>query len=756
MNSSNKDLKPKSTTEKEVDKAKKDKEKKLEYLLNKVSTEEERLEMILNGADFKAMQLLERGKTKLNFESITSLLRNAIKSLKPDPDIPVHDFMNQYVRIASAGGSSTKMRFDGPFTPWRTITEYFKNRKYQTICIVGSSRIGKTEITVVAGLAYCIYKGYKALLYHTDENKAKEFATNNLRPMLRHSPEVKARLEEGANKDPLSYNTKKGSFVLIRTPTVRALAGTTARYVFLTDYDRWPVNIGGEGNGYFLAKTRTTTFGVDGKTIIESSPGKPVVNFKSEEENNAHPHALPDANGIVEVYNQGTMFRYYLRCLSGCNQYFLPKWEYVTCDESLPDIKSIAESARLRCPHCGQEYDDVELKHLLTPQGKWVGAGQEIDNETGKISGDLPNTSIASFHLAAPLTCMKTLYSCKEDELIALQALASGKPELYQSFVNTVLGMPYMPVHLYKAVQNIEQKMEESQKNRARQVAPRDTCCVIACVDVQNGKKGSRFVVQIFAYTAERQLHVIDRFLIREYQGKKIDTSRHDYIEWRAIIDEVVNYEVEIDGTEFNMKPIATLVDSGGKDGSTRNAYNFYLEAINNGYYKRIFLVKGFGLQFRSKVKWELGKEGIARELGIELFKINSNQFKDDLFAYLNLPSDIPGAIVFNKDLPKYIYKELESEHKTSSGKYEVKYSHARNEAIDLFVYCLAYIEYNKLDQLAINQAWEPWFKPAEYGNLNAVIRETGEPIEYLYNQELEKEEEEDVTFISGQIVDSF
>lgn len=66
---------------------------------------------------------------------------------------------------------------------------------------------------------------------------------------------------------------KDGSFLKIGWPSVNIMSSSDYRFVALTDYDRFPENIDGEGDGFSTASKRTTTFMSAGMTLVESSPG---------------------------------------------------------------------------------------------------------------------------------------------------------------------------------------------------------------------------------------------------------------------------------------------------------------------------------------------------------------------------------------------------------------------------------------------------------------------------------------------------
>ena len=67
---------------------------------------------------------------------------------------------------------------------------------------------------------------------------------------------------------------RSGMILTLSWPSIAELSGRPVGRTFLTDYDRMPMNVDGEGSPFDLARKRTTTFGSSACTIAESSPGK--------------------------------------------------------------------------------------------------------------------------------------------------------------------------------------------------------------------------------------------------------------------------------------------------------------------------------------------------------------------------------------------------------------------------------------------------------------------------------------------------
>lgn len=91
----------------------------------------------------------------------------------------------------------------------------------------------------------------------------------------------------------------------------------------LTDYDRFPEDIDGEGDGFSLASKRTTTFMSAGMTLAESSSGREITDVKWRR---SSPHEAPPTTGILSLYNRGDRRRWYWPC-PHCGDWFQPAME---------------------------------------------------------------------------------------------------------------------------------------------------------------------------------------------------------------------------------------------------------------------------------------------------------------------------------------------------------------------------------------------------------------------------------------------
>lgn len=208
----------------------------------------------------------------------------------------------------------------------------------------------------------------------------------------------------------------------------------------LTDYDRFPENIDGEGDGFSLASKRTTTFMSAGMTLAESSPGREITDVKWRR---SSPHEAPPTTGILSLYNRGDRRRWYWPC-PHCGDWFQPAMENMVGYRDNPDLMAASEAARIQCPHC-RALIQPEQKRGLNNRGVWLKEGQFI-NKDGEISGEARRSRIASFWMEGPAAAYQTWQQLVYKLLTAEEEYErTGSEETLKAVINTDWGLPYLP-----------------------------------------------------------------------------------------------------------------------------------------------------------------------------------------------------------------------------------------------------------------------------------------------------------------------
>lgn len=629
------------------------------------------------------------------FASAKDIRRDIANLLKPPRRMKVSEAVAEYMRVPVGGGNSVK--WDENTAPY--ILEpmnCLNSREYDAVIFVGPARTGKTVGLIDGWITYSIIcDPSDFLLVQLTQEKASEHSRKRLDRTFRCSPEIAKRLSPRKNDNNVHDKYfRAGNLLKIGWPSINVLSSSDYKYVALTDYDRWPDDVDGEGDGFSLASKRTTTFMSAGMTLVESSPGKDIVDLKH------HPkttHEAPPTTGILSLYNRGDRRRFYWQCPS-CSEWFEPSMANMVGYRDDTDYVKASENARLQCPHC-QSLVEPDKKRVLNIGGKWLKEGQTID-KNGVIHGEGRNSRIASFWLEGPAAAYQTWAQLTYKLLTAEHEFEmTGSEETLKAVTNTDWGLPYLPRSALE--QRRSDELMERREETEKRTVPYGCRFLLAAVDVQGGRN-RRFVVQIVGYGENSERWLIDRYNIKSSMrsnsdGESLPIDPSAYPEdWDLLISDVLNKQYRIDGLEGGFMPIlAMAVDSGGEDGVTDNAYKFWRRCKRDGLSKRVYLVKGDSTK-RQKLITRTYPDNTSRSDrhakargDVPLYLLQTDQLKDRISNALSRETIGANYIHFPAWLGEWFFDELTYEERGQDGKWR-KPGKGNNEAFDLFCYAHA------------------------------------------------------------------
>ena len=575
------------------------------------------------------------------------------------------------------------------------------------------------------------------LIVQMTQEKAREYSKTRIDRAIRHSPAINALMSKTGHDDNTHDKLfRHGMWLKIGWPTVTQLSGSDYRYVLLTDYDRMPDDIDGEGSAYGLALKRTQTFISRGMCLVESSPGRVIT------DPNWQPttlHEGPPCTGVVGIYNRSDRRRWYWPC-PHCDEFFEAKpgldlFGYPEEDKLLEivreaDLDEIAHQyGKLICPHCGCLIDRYH-KHAMNRKGKWVSDGQVI-YANGTIEGDPMKSTIAGYWLGGVAAAYQSWHSLGIRYLQGLREYVLTGSELsLQNTVNTDQGLPYLSMLVRNAAKKSAGLEGRKDPDQERFIVPDEARFVVSTVDVQGGQNAS-FVVQVSAVGQNLEQWPIDRFSIinskREgVDGKPAPLDPAAYPEdWDLVTELVIKatYRTSDENREVKVKAIA--IDTGGEDGVTDKAYEWYRRLRREGLHNNVMLVKGASTPAAPLIResWVGAKRGNnATDKGdIPLYLLNTNLFKDAVTASLKRTVPGPAYIHMPGWLPKAFYEELKAEIRDGKGRWvKVK---KRNEAFDLLCYTRALCVRLGADRPEFWDAPPAWAKPLDENSL-VITRE--------------------------------
>lgn len=672
---------------------------------------------------------------KWRYNSIGDLFASLSKIIEPPERLLPSQWAEKYRYVNNRG--SYVGYWKNATTPYMVEAMDIVVSPVHDGCIfVAPAQCGKTDALIVNVTGFTIHGDpMDTLIVNPTSEMSRDFSMRRVDKLLRDTKECGDLLNDDRNADNISdKHFQNGVFLSMTHPSVSTLAGRPIGRVMLTDYDRMPDDIGGDGSPYDLAAKRTTTFGSYRMCLAESSPSRPIEDPTWKPV--AGSHEAPPTKGIFALYNRGDRRRWYWAC-PHCEQRFEGLFSMLRWNEKSKDMIDLAASVYMECPHCNGRIEQSQ-RHQMQQTGMWVKDGMYF-NRQGELVGQPRKTRIASFWLRGTAAAfvnwgqLVTMYLAAEEEFAM-----TGSEEALQKFFNTDLAEPYIPKS------QINQRLPEHLKERAinigEKVVPIGTRALIATIDVQK----NRFVVQVHGISAGQpfDITVIDRFDIRK--SDRVDDDGDFYQvrpstfleDWDLIESRVIDRTYPLDDDSGRVMGITmTVCDSGGYartkgEATTAMAYDFYRRLKLRGKAARFHLVKGTGSENapRTNITYpDATKKDIlsAARGDVPVLILNSNLLKDTLSNRLDVIEAAHGLITFPDWLPMTFFQELTNEYRDPKGWKKVN-EHMNNESWDLLYYCLG-VCVSKL--LMIDRV--DWSKPplhfAEWDNHPLVYKPIAE-----------------------------
>lgn len=589
------------------------------------------------------------------------------------------------------------------------------SRGYTGIVYVGPARGSKTMTLILGAMTYIVTCSPGDMqITQMSQDMAREFSKKEIDRAIRYSPALQARLSPRPRDDNVFDKFFRSGMALnLAWPTVTQHSSKTLKYTLITDYDR-PENrddVDGEGTLWDVAYARIRTYMSRGKCLAESSPGGEYLDPKWR---SSAPHEAPPATGILSIYNRGTRARWYWPCMHcqerfeakpGLDCFKLPPFEELEQEVQKRDLMWLAEQfAHVACPHCGGLHE-IENKPQLNLGGRWVHAGETID-PNGIITGERRRTDIASFWQGG----VSASYQ-RWDQLLlryfqGIQAFTkTGDEGSLKATTNTDQAAPYLPRSVAKkrGAEELMQRVEDWPQG----VVPRGVKFLTAACDVQ----AHRFEIRVFGWGIGLESWIVARYAISS--SKRPEGDRYAALDpagfsedWDLLIDELVHktYPVQ-DFPDVRMPIHFALCDSGGKDGVTTRAYEFWRRLRAAGFHKRLMLLKGdrrINIP-QTQLTWPDAKERKDRKAGgrgdVPVWLLNVNLLKDTVANDLARDVVGPGYHHIPDWIPDDYFDQIVSETRTEKGWTDPQ--SGANEDWDLHVYnraCCVIIRAHAID----------------------------------------------------------
>lgn len=665
--------------------------------------------------------------TMANYANARRVRKEVAELIKPPNRQPISQSARELLRVEQNG---SMVPYDAELVPYmHEPMDCLKSRLYDAVIFAGPARTAKTVSLVDAWVVDTIVNDpADFLLVQISEDKAREFSKKRLSRAFHASPKVRARMSDKAHDNNVHDKVfKSGNFLKVGWPSKNIFASSDWKRVALTDYDRMKQDIDGEGSGFTLAGKRTQTFMSSGMVMAESSPGfmivDPTYRVKSK-------HEAPPTTGILSLYNQGDRRLYYWQCTE-CGEWFEPDFSLFEWDKSITDPATASRDVVMACPHCGSFFREDQrmpsgsvFKHDRNTAGHWVPQGCHLD-QNGQLHGTARPSRFASFWQKGPTAAFQTWEQILYKYLAAMREYElTGDLESLKSTVNTDQGHPFTPPN--NQDRSMSDLMERTQ-DLGVHVVPTWVRFLTASVDVQGGKKTARFDVLVLGWGVDLESIVIDRFAI--HKSRREDPNNPDKFvrvnpathleDWDLVREKVIERSYPLDDNTTRRMPVTvTACDSGGEDGVTDNAYEFWRQLKRSGKARRFMLIKGraTGIPVEKRYPDNTSRSDRKAKISgdVPVFFLNTNRLKDTVDAALERAETGRRYVHLPDWLPESFFEELNAEERGTDGKWHKISPNARNETFDLFVYNWAAV----LDRKAETQAfWEnppSWARPID------------------------------------------
>ncbi len=582
---------------------------------------------------------------------------------------------------------------------------------YREVGLMGPSQVGKSEVGNNYQLHTILYDQANMLFVMPDQIGINQYVKTEFSKMIELAvdEEGKAgiladRLLPGSSSDTINLKRFRGAdlyFLWPTGPTFRARAIPRGR---LDDLDDIPTDISEQGDAVSLMYGRMGSLEAYGQTMIYV---------------NSTPKLGP--NGGIEAFVAGgTDEHLWVDCLM-CATPFEMCFDHLDYDKT-GTKEDAAASASMICPSCGGVHLMKDKRPLLETY-RWVGKGETAvswkESNSGKSGELLPNVR-ASFRLdgVAGFRPWSNIAMRARDAEIAFEYRQDEGP--LKTFDQTIIGRNHKPWR------SGEEPVSESDLEKRAKASPYvmgevppGVIVLIASIDQQ----GNRFEVAVWGFGRDSRAWLVDRYQILtvEEDGRQRQLRPFTKPEdWSVLHSQVMAKTYPLAGApDLKMKIFNTVVDTGGLDNATDNAFSWWhaMVAGDPGSGRAplpetaITLLKG-GNKPNAKllpIPQPDAKRQIKGAPQALLYVPNVNRIKSILDTRINRKEDGPGFIQFARDVPVNYLAEMRAEYE-QDGQW-VRPEHTANETWDLYVY--AYTALLRFGGNDSSLSWVPaWAKP--------------------------------------------
>jgi len=369
------------------------------------------------------------------------VIESSLAVLRPPPDLKVSEWADTERKLSPEASAEPGQWTTTRAEYQRGIMDAFSDPTIETIVVMSSAQVGKTEILNNLVGFHVGQDPAPMLVVQPTLDMAQTWSKDRLAPMLRDTPALSNLVSDPRSRDSGNTTLHKifpgGHITACGANSPSSLASRPVRVVLCDEVDRYPVSAGAEGDPVSLARKRASTFW-NRRIGLFSTP------------------TLKGNSRIETAFEESDKRFYFVPC-AHCGHEQTLKWAQVRWDEGQP------ETAAYMCEDCGVLWTDAERVRAIK-NGHWQATAE--------------SKRVAGFHLSGLYSPWTPLESAVLDFLEAKK-----QPATLRVFVNTYLGETWED----QGERVDDYAVAERREDFGEQL-PREILVLTAGVDVQDDR----------------------------------------------------------------------------------------------------------------------------------------------------------------------------------------------------------------------------------------------------------------------------
>lgn len=335
---------------------------------------------------------MSRKKLQIHKRTI-DLFKKLASILEPPPLLTVSSWADNYRKLSPESSAEPGQWKTSRAEYQREIMDSLSNKETETIVVMSSAQVGKTEL-INNIIGYFIdYDPSPIMLLMPTLDLATSYSKKRLAPMIRDTPTLKEKVKDAKSRDSDNTLLEKGfpgGYVALtgaNSPT--GLSSRPIRILLADEVDRFPQSAGIEGDPLSLAEKRTKTFWNKKKFFVSTPTEKGISRIEME-------------------FDESTKEEWCLPCPI-CGKFQPLRWGNIKFEDVTHE-----------CEFCGEMFNEFEWK---ANKGKWIAEHPERIKKRG-------------FHLNA----LASPWERWEDIIEDFKNAKKNGAETLKTWVNTSLG----------------------------------------------------------------------------------------------------------------------------------------------------------------------------------------------------------------------------------------------------------------------------------------------------------------------------